>query len=377
MRMKKSKGFTLIELLAVIVIVGILITLVSIGVTRYVKTSKEKVKVQAAEEIIAVAKAYMATNNVYAVDVKTLIDEGYLAKDATNPATGENDLMTNGQNFWIIRCKDDADLDTTITNCGFSNGKYYLSISTNLNEIIEKLDVEDEDNNTHYLNYQNRIITIINDEDEKKTIKVTSNDTDSTKKNTTSSKTDETDSTKKSTTSSKTDKTDSTKKSTTSSKINNTKENTISKTTTKVSTTTTKSSEPSDENGNLCENKFKSYCNVELKSSSSGTEVNKVKSYTIDDGKYNFKYKVTATNNYSSSWLSPKYCELKFSDSQFWYGSDGYNSTKTKIVDDQIDKSQFGSGFLTLKVDSTNKKIILVSKNNTCTLTLVSVTKAE
>lgn len=145
-----------------------------------------------------------------------------------------------------------------------------------------------------------------------------------------------------------------------------------------MSTTTTKSSEPSTGNGNLYDDdKFKPYCNVELKSSSSGTEVNKVKSYTIDDGKYNFKYKVTATNNYSSSWLSPKYCELKFSDSQFWYGSDGYNSTKTKIVDGQIDKSEFKDRYLTLKVDSTNKKIILVSKNNTCTLTLISVTKAE
>lgn len=360
--MKKSKGFTLIELLAVIVIVGILITLVSIGVARYVKTSKEKVKVQAAEEIIEIAKAYMATNNVYAVDVKTLIDEGYLANDATNPETGENDLSTNGKDFWIIRCKDDSTLDTTITNCGFSNGKYYLSINSGLNGIIKNLDNEDKDDDAHYLEYKDGTITIINNDGTRKTFVVVSNDTDSTKKSTTSSKTD---------------KTDSTKKNTTSSKINNTKENTISKTTTKKSTTTTKSSEPSNENGNLCENKFKSYCNVELKSSSSGTEVNKVKSYTIDDGKYNFKYKVTATNNYSSSWLSPKYCELKFSDSQFWYGSDGYNSTKTKIVDGQIDKSEFKDRYLTLKVDSTNKKIILVSKNNTCTITLISVTKAE
>lgn len=360
--MKKSKGFTLIELLAVIVIVGILITLVSIGVARYVKTSKEKVKVQAAEEIIEIAKAYMATNNVYAVKIETLMAEDYLEDDATNPVTGENDLSTKGKDFWIIRCKDDSTLDTTITNCGFSNGKYYLSINVKLNNIISKLNPEDKDDDTHYLKYKDGTITIINNYAKEETFKVISNDTDSTKKNTTSSKAD---------------KTDSTKKSTTSSKINNTKENTISKTTTKKSTTTTKSSEPSNENGNLCENKFKSYCNVELKSSSSGTEVNKVKSYTIDDGKYNFKYKVTATNNYSSSWLSPKYCELKFSDSQFWYGSDGYNSTKTKIVDGQIDKSEFKDRYLTLKVDSTNKKIILVSKNNTCTLTLISVTKAE
>lgn len=344
MKVKKSKGFTLIELLAVIVIVGILITLVSIGVARYVKTSKEKVKVQAAEEIIAVAKAYMSTNNVYAVKIETLMDECYLENDATNPATGENDLSTKGKDFWIIRCKDDSISDTTITNSGFSNGKYYLSIDERLNSIIVDLDPEDKDDK-HYLTYKDSFITIIDNDGTGKPIEVISNDTDSTKKSTTSSKTSET---------------------------------TTTTTTTTTVTTTTKSSEPSTVNGNLCDDdKFKPYCNVELKSSSSGTEVNKVKSYTIDDGKYNFKYKVTATNNYSSSWLSPKYCELKFSDSQFWYGSDGYNSTKTKIVDGQIDKSEFKDRYLTLKVDSTNKKIILVSKNNTCTLTLVSVTKAE
>ena len=165
--MKKSKGFTLIELLAVIVIVGILITLVSIGVTKYVKTSKEKVKVQAAEEIIEIAKAYMATNNVYAVKIETLMAEDYLEDDATNPVTGENDLSTNGEDFWIIRCKDDSDSDTTITNYGFSNGKYYLSISSNLNDIIKDLDNEDKDNNTHYLEYKSKTITIIKNDNEK------------------------------------------------------------------------------------------------------------------------------------------------------------------------------------------------------------------
>ena len=357
MKVKKSKGFTLIELLAVIVIVGILITLVSIGVARYVKTSKEKVKVQAAEEIIEIAKAYMATNNVYAVKIGTLMAEGYLENDATNPVTGENDLSTNGKDFWIIRCKDDSISDTTITDYGFSNGKYYLSINDNLNDIIRELDPEDKDDN-HYLTYKDSFITIIDNDGTGKTIEVISNDTDSTKKSTTSSKTSETTTSK------------------TTTKISTTSTSKVNETTT-PKTTTTKSSEPSDENGNLCENKFKSYCNVVFKSLSNGTEASKDKSYPIDDGKYNFKYKVTATNNYSSSWLSPKYCELKFSDSQFWYGSDGYNSTKTKIVDGQIDKSEFKDRYLTLKVDSTNKKIILVSKNNTCTLTLISVTKAE
>lgn len=135
MKMKKSKGFTLIELLAVIVIVGILITLVSIGVTKYVKTSKEKVKVQAAEEIIEIAKAYMATNNVYAVDVKTLIDEGYLAKDATNPKTGKNDLnYINPMDFYVVECSNCKKTDAF--NNGYSGDKFYLSFDSSINDSL-------------------------------------------------------------------------------------------------------------------------------------------------------------------------------------------------------------------------------------------------
>lgn len=88
--MRKNKGFTLIELLAVILILGIVVTLTSMGVSKYLKTSKEKIKVQAKNEIIEIAKAYMATNNVNSVNVKTLHDEGYLEADVTNPTTGKN-----------------------------------------------------------------------------------------------------------------------------------------------------------------------------------------------------------------------------------------------------------------------------------------------
>ena len=88
--MRKNKGFTLIELLAVILILGIVVTLTSMGVSKYLKTSKEKIKVQAKNEIIEMAKAYMATNNVNSVNVKTLCDEGYLEADVINPTTGKN-----------------------------------------------------------------------------------------------------------------------------------------------------------------------------------------------------------------------------------------------------------------------------------------------
>lgn len=136
--MKKSKGFTLIELLAVIVIVGILITLVSIGVARYVKTSKEKVKVQAAEEIIEIAKAYMATNNVTKVKVGDLILEGYLAKDATNPVTGKNDLISSND-FYVIECTG-CTKEKSVSGIGYSDDKMFLSTNDSNNEIIKNVD---------------------------------------------------------------------------------------------------------------------------------------------------------------------------------------------------------------------------------------------
>ncbi len=136
--MKKSKGFTLIELLAVIVIVGILITLVSIGVAKYVKTSKEKVKVQAAEEIIEIAKAYMATNNVTKVKVGDLISEGYLAKDATNPVTGKNDLISSND-FYVIECTG-CTKEKSVSGIGYSDDKMFLSTNDSNNEIIKNVD---------------------------------------------------------------------------------------------------------------------------------------------------------------------------------------------------------------------------------------------
>ncbi len=136
--MKKSKGFTLIELLAVIIILGIVVALASVGVSKSIKKSKEKLKVQAAEEIIAVAKAYMATNNVTKVKVGDLISEGYLAKDATNPVTGKNDLISSND-FYVIECTN-CTKDKSVSNNGYSDDKMFLSTNESNNEIIKNID---------------------------------------------------------------------------------------------------------------------------------------------------------------------------------------------------------------------------------------------
>ena len=161
--MKKSKGFTLIELLAVIVIVGILITLVSIGVTKYVKTSKEKVKVQAAEEIIEIAKAYMSTNNVYFVSTKTLVEEGYLESNFTDPNTGKEHQNSDADIF-VITCTDDScSKDNKVTDDGFSTDKFYLSLNSTLNQDLSSVkEGAFDSNNTFSFDKEKLEITIDN-----------------------------------------------------------------------------------------------------------------------------------------------------------------------------------------------------------------------
>lgn len=136
--MKKSKGFTLIELLAVIIILGIVVALASVGVSKSIKKSKEKLKVQAAEEIIAVAKAYMATNNVNLVSISTLLSEGYLSKNFTNPKTGKENDESN-IDFYIISCtNNECKKDDKVTDAGFSSDNSYLNFNEQLNDDIKK-----------------------------------------------------------------------------------------------------------------------------------------------------------------------------------------------------------------------------------------------
>ena len=94
--MKKDKnGFTLIELLAVIVILGIIMVIATTNVLKNIRDSREKTKYMAAKEIVGNAEAYFAINSsATSVTIDDLKD--YLESDATNPKTGDNDLLTNG-----------------------------------------------------------------------------------------------------------------------------------------------------------------------------------------------------------------------------------------------------------------------------------------
>lgn len=99
---KNKKGFTLIELLAVIIILSIILVIATTSVLKNIKDSKEKVKYMAAKEIVDIAEAYFATNSSDTeVTIGNLRD--YLESDATNPATGENDLLTTGTNQKVCK----------------------------------------------------------------------------------------------------------------------------------------------------------------------------------------------------------------------------------------------------------------------------------
>lgn len=88
--MKNKKGFTLIELLAVIVVLSIILIIAVPSVLNAIESSKEKTKYTAAKEIVEIASVYMTENNLNCVDVETLVGEGYLEEDMTDPETGKN-----------------------------------------------------------------------------------------------------------------------------------------------------------------------------------------------------------------------------------------------------------------------------------------------
>ena len=126
--MKKNKGFTLVELLAVIAVLGIIMVIVGVNVSKAVKDSRIKAKFIAAKEIVTMASAYITTENSgNCVDVQTLINDGYLEKDLTNPATGENGGVFTNQKV----CREDVQKQTDYElkedkYYFFDNYKYYV-----------------------------------------------------------------------------------------------------------------------------------------------------------------------------------------------------------------------------------------------------------
>ena len=126
--MKNKKGFTLIELLAVIVVLAIILVIAGSSVIDGINDSKEKAKYLAAKEIVSMAEAYFAVNTdkTY-VSVKTLVDEGYLESDVTNPLTGEN--ISNSaevKNQVIRRSANENQEENSVELSSDKNEKMYV-----------------------------------------------------------------------------------------------------------------------------------------------------------------------------------------------------------------------------------------------------------
>lgn len=120
---RNENGFTLIELLAVIVILGIIMVIATTNVLKNINDSKEKAKYMAAKEIVENAEAYFAINsNATYVTINDLND--YLESDATNPKTGDNDLLTNGTSQKICKGSYSSESQTKYNNNG-GNGYYF------------------------------------------------------------------------------------------------------------------------------------------------------------------------------------------------------------------------------------------------------------
>ena len=144
--MKRNKnGFTLIELLAVIVILGIIMTIATTNVIKSINNSREKSKEIAKKEIVSYAEAYFATNNsnTDCVSVEKLYDLGYLTGDVTNPETGKN--ITNKSELRNQKICKTSVSNNPNTNTTEINGYKYVITPKDSNSAAE--DNKNQDSN--------------------------------------------------------------------------------------------------------------------------------------------------------------------------------------------------------------------------------------
>ena len=91
--MKNKRAFTLIELLAVIVIMGILLTITIPQLINNLKDKKDVALETIKETIVSIGKNYAIDNNIEApfyISINDLCTEKYLECPVINPATNSD-----------------------------------------------------------------------------------------------------------------------------------------------------------------------------------------------------------------------------------------------------------------------------------------------
>ena len=76
-----KKGFTLVELLAVIMLLGIVMSIATLSITSISKKIKDRQFELKKQDIIIAAKKYAESTGIKKVYVDTLIKEGYYTAD--------------------------------------------------------------------------------------------------------------------------------------------------------------------------------------------------------------------------------------------------------------------------------------------------------
>jgi len=97
-RYSKEEGLTLIELLVVILILGILATIVVLGIGAFQNTGEQQSCISTARTVEAANAAYYAKNQVWAPNVAALVSAGYLKttpKGSWNIAVSGSDNVTD------------------------------------------------------------------------------------------------------------------------------------------------------------------------------------------------------------------------------------------------------------------------------------------
>ncbi len=127
--MKKNRGFTLIELLAVIVILGILLSISTVSVNTLRKKQEEKNRKNIISSILTGAKEYNAEKQIEIgdnVSVSTLISDNYTDFDTNKYPDLISKEVTKTQclnNKLKIKYYIKIDDSTTYNDCGCEEQK--------------------------------------------------------------------------------------------------------------------------------------------------------------------------------------------------------------------------------------------------------------